>query len=421
MQVDLCIPQSLNADAVVRAVDRTYRSTDYRITAYDRGYSLITDASYSRVFAYIPPRQTQAKADFVADFEEGDEVEVIPAIEGTLVGIFWNPDIERWEVCTRNGVGGEYAFARPTEKGETAITFREMVLESLRIQMAVGGQARAEDIVDLDDAFILEALSRKCCYTCILQHPENHLVYPSIPFVSFLKLVGIYEIVQPEEGESAGKAIINEVPKESVRWNFAYTVFDREYDDEITLTSAVELEEFQQERFQEFAQAKNAGLDICSSDLSDTESVYHPPAWILTNQRTGHTCEIVNPFYEAAKEKRNMQPNMRFLYLDLLKKGEVESYLAAFSCYKRLFSEFAEEYAAFVQSIYEVYVNYYILKQRGIEYPKKFFVHAARLHHNVYLPSIGLHERKKITIPVVKTYLSELSATKLFHCLTLDA
>ena len=420
MQVDLCIPQSSNVDAVVRASDRTYRSTAYKITAYDRGYSLITDANYSRVFAYIPPRQTQTREDFLADFAEGDTVEAVPSIEGTLIGLFWNPDIERWELCTRNGVGCEYSFERPTEKGETATTFREMVLESFRIQMTIDKQARPEDIVELDDVFILEALSRKCCYTCILQHPANHLVYPPTPFAAFIKLVGIYEIVQPNEGESLGKTIINEVPTNSARWNFAHTVFDCNDEVPENLTSAAELEEYQKERFQEFERAKEQGLQICSDDLSDSESVYYPPAWILTNPRTGHTCEIQNPFYEAAKVKRNMQPNMRFLYLDLLKKDEVKSYLEAFPKYRRQFSTFEEEYEALIKNVYEVYVKYYILKHRDIEYPKKFFVHAARLHHNVFLPSVAANKRRKITADSVRTYLGELSAAKLFYYLTLE-
>lgn len=420
MQIDLCIPQSSTDDSVVRAADRNYRNTGYKITAYDRGYSLITNAEYSRVFAYIPPRQTRPKADFVSDFLEGDTVEAVPSIEGTLIGIFWNSDVERWEICTRNGVGCEYSFERPTEKGKKATTFREMVVDSLRVRMSIDGKARPDDIVELDDVFILDALSRKCCYTCILQHWANHLVYPPPQYVVFLKLVGIYEIEQSEDGEGASKAIVNEVPKDSSLWNFAHTVFDRNDDNLETLNTATELEEFQRERFQEFERAKEDGLEICGRDLSDSESAYYPPAWILTNRRTGHTCEVANPFYEAAKAKRNMQPNMRFLYLDLFKKGEGISYIAAFPKYRSLFSTFADEYETFIKNVHEVYVKYYILKQREIEYPKKFFVHAARLHHNVFLPSVATSQKQKITADSVRAYLGDLSATKLFYYLTLE-
>ena len=51
-------------------------------------------------------------------------------------------------------------------------------------------------------------------------------------------------------------------------------------------------------------------------------------------------------------------------------------------------------------------------------YPKKYFVHAAALHHGVYIPSMQSGCKQIVTIDVVHKYFSEFSAGKLYYSLT---
>ena len=37
---------------------------------------------------------------------------VTETVEGTMINLFWNPDIEQWEIATRSGVGGHYWYNR---------------------------------------------------------------------------------------------------------------------------------------------------------------------------------------------------------------------------------------------------------------------------------------------------------------------
>lgn len=386
---------------------RTANGYAYNIVKDAFGGTFIMDSDETKTFAYIPPRQTQTNVEFKDDYVEGDVVEVQSALEGTLVCVFWNPDISRWEVSTRNGVGCSYSFTRPISKDQPVKTFREMIVDVFRLRLYMQYKAESDDVRTLEDAFTLNELPKDLCYTCVLQHPDNHIVYPSIPYVFYLKIVGVHRGTES-------------IPRGE--WGAACSVFDCNRLRVESLSKTAELSSFQSELFksyEELTEEQTKELQFDSSDLANTESAFYPPAWILKNTRTGHVCEIANPFYEAAKAKRNMQPNTRFLYLTLLKDGheKVEDYVNTFPKYRNEFSTFAKEYAELADGIYNTYVQYYILKKREKSYPKQHFVNAARLHHNVYLPSIADASGKKpsINLATVYKYLEGLSATKLFY------
>jgi hypothetical protein len=156
--------------------------------------------------------------------------------------------------------------------------------------------------------------------------------------------------------------------------------------------------------------------NILSTDLMEwnKDSIYFPPAWILTNLRTGHRTEIANPFYERAKDLRNIQPNLMYLYLHLRRNNTINGYLTTFPVYYEKFVMLEREYENFITEVHNAYVKFYILKIRDNTIPKKYFVHAARIHHDIYLPSIST-VRIKITRSVVNVYFIHFSIAKVIY------
>ena len=406
-------------------------------------YTVVTNAEQTKVFAYMAPRETVTFADMkMTDYQEGDIVEVKEAIEGTMVTFFWNDETSEWNICTRNGVGGEYSFVRPTNKGDEApSTFREMVVETFRIALIVDRIVQPEDVRDLCDVPFLDTLSKTHCYTCILQHPANHIVYPGTPFCSFLKLVAIYETssmppLVPHDSDVSYRDCVRElgspdspeIAKQYLQeskeaeddgvWRQAYRVFEhprtttehvKSFDDLLTLKKDV---------FEAYVETMIMnGEKIHKNDIGEHEdSLYYPPAWILTNNRTGQRCEIKNPFYEAAKHLRNLQPNMRYQYLDLRSRRLVDDYLLAFPRYRTDFANLEKEYEDFVTEVHSAYVKFYIKKERDQHIAKQYFVHAARIHHNVYLTQPV--PRLKVTQQTVRQYFDSATPSKMFYFLT---
>lgn len=216
---------SATALSAKRAVSRGYeydvlcfakKVTDEEMTPY----SIVTNTERTRVFAYMAPRQTQNLEDFQLNYNDGDRVMISEAYEGTMITFFWNAEIGEWDISTRNGVGGNYSYLQPIKPledmvnlgyaqntfGESPKTFRQMVLDAFRIRLFNSEQKLPEEINDLKDVHTLTLLPIEYCYTCILQHPENHFVYEIGRFSQHLNLVSIYKLECPNvNAEGVGR------------------------------------------------------------------------------------------------------------------------------------------------------------------------------------------------------------------------
>jgi len=397
-------PTPINAIEPVATKSRKTQDYNYNILQYSfdgEDFTLLTDEDRQTAFAYMPPRQPASIAMLSGD---GD-VEVVESIEGTMITFFWNKYLGKWEICTRNGVGGNYSFIRPTFKEDPPIkTFREMVLDVFRAR-----RPDTANIADLSDVEELSDLNIDYCYTCILQHPENHIVYsrsfPSLHLVAVYDTFAMPPLVDEDAETPLINAFIEEVPVMRTR---AFV--------ECKVTECSKSEIIRRCNIGA-SNRTECKLDIYAADIDERlESHYYPPAWIVTDKQTGHRCEIANPYYELAKLLRSMQPNMRYQYLLLKQLGIVGEYLNAFPQYMRDFQKLSCEYDLFITGVYNAYVKFYIKKKRVPAIPKKFFVHAAGIHHGVYLSPENGH--RKITRETVIKYFAAVPPSKMFYNLT---
>jgi len=83
-------------------------------------------------------------------------------IEGTMINMFWDPNLGQWEIATKKGIGGKYFFFRNKYEGELEEpeqkTFREMFLDSFALNN-----------LPFDKSY---------SYSFVMQHPSNHIVLP---------------------------------------------------------------------------------------------------------------------------------------------------------------------------------------------------------------------------------------------------
>lgn len=436
-----------NPNTFDHSARRSSRNYEYDILTFSlegqgslEKYTVLCDPEHKTAFAYTPPKQTISPQQFVEAYAEGDEVEIKESIEGTLVTFFWNPHISEWDICTRNGVGGEYSFVKPVEsllQGDEgriiveAKTYRQMVIDSFRIGAMMDGIRLPENVESLNDIpYLHTGILKNCSYTCILQHWQNHLVYsPLSPYTAFLHLISIHRHTITEYGVPTVTEVLEYDPDEI--WTTARRAFDTPRTKYIALSSARDLvdggflrQEFKQllsegeEQEQEDEEPEDQDEDLDSWELNDPASKFHPPAWILVNKETGERIEIENPNYRRAKDLRDMQPNLRYHWLMLKLAGKLDAYQRAFDANKHTFAHFQLEYDQFVKSVHQTYVSYYIMKRKEGGFPKKYFVHAAALHHSVYIPSIQAGSKKIITIDVVREYFGAFSPGKLYYSLT---
>jgi len=334
---------------------------------------------------------------------------VTETVEGTMINLFWNPDVEHWEIATRSGVGGHYWYTRncygpPSEKSKRQKTFRQMFIESLN------GDSSNPSIDAIPG---VDYLSRDYCYSFVIQHPANHFVYrihrPSATLVAVYKLARTSGFDTDDISSSSY----------TVEW-IDYDRVCEETGQFIYAQSAAAIGcisvEIMKDKTEELKQLiQNNGK--MEEDWFHQQNV--PMGYMVVNRVSGRRFSIENPNYAKIKELRGNHPNIQFQYLALNRAGKVVEFLSYFPQYKKQFFQFYKQYHEFITAVHNTYVSYYVQKNRDLV-PKKYFVHASKIHHNVYLPSVANEQKTIVTHRVVREYFDALSPSSQIYYLNLE-
>ena len=358
--------------------------------------SLVLDAETKEMVCFSPPNSIdfdtfQKKYPKLSD----NEIYANEIIEGTMINLFYDKKRETWEIATRGSIGGNYWYYKTKyildekdntlkkdglEKEYEQKTFRQMFIEALR----------GDESDNLNNNPIIKELHKSYSYSFVLQHPDNHIVLPITE--PHLFLVGVYlisdlstvDIILPIEYEnwSCFSSGIIEFPKSYLIENMTFDDFKKKYD--IIFTS-------------------NYSLGI-----------------MFTHLKTKNRTTIMNPVYEELKRLRGNNPNLQYHYFCLLRAGQQNRFLEYFPIYTSYFIQFQTQYHEMITNVHRAYFSYYV-KKEGIEIAKKYFIHASKIHHQIYLPSLKIHNGKKvITRNVVKDYFDAMKPNEILYYLHYD-
>ncbi len=372
-------------DIVVKVFETetdSYKILNYSSNAGPPGgiyRSVIVDGKTDKLLSVSPVR-TIPFSDFVAKHPVATEdIQCNEMVEGTLIHLFCKDGL--WEIATKGTVGGNYWFYRTqyTDDGEEDAkpqrTFRNMFYDALRIEYDT----------PLQDIPFISELSPEYCYSFVLQHPDNHIVY-RIPSAS-LTLVSAFHIM--EVGQS--NYVVSPIPQKSYRELFPWL---NTFEGMVNTPTMFDVDGLETRE------------DIVSFPLERMGVVY-------TNTRTGERTKIENTQYQLLRELRGNNPNLQYQYFVLAKLGRVAEFLDCFPQYREQFRRFHRQYNAFITQMHNLYVLYFIQHVRT-PIPKKWFVHISRIHHTIYLPSLS-QERIIIKRPVVKQYFDSLEPRALLY------
>lgn len=323
-------------------------------------------------------------------------------VEGTMVNLFFDIRNGKWQIATRGAISGNYWFYR-TEYGNTECyqkTFFQMMMEALRYDV----DTKLEDILLLDD------LPKHYCYSFVLQHPENHIVF-SIQQPK-LYLVGIFELINTttsgemcvyNESENAW----NEPPRVRYINTHSYTalsLFKEWINTGILYLPKILYADSISELKQQYC--------------SETSSLEYMGV-MVTNIYNGYHVSFDNPRYQALKELRGNNPNLQYHFLALNKIGKTKEFLAAFPMYTHAFHHFYTQYNRFIALMHRYYVTYYIKKDKS-PIDKQYFVHVANIHHTIYIPALTSGNKVIVTFDVVKKYFDEMEPSRLLYYINYD-
>jgi hypothetical protein len=342
--------------------------------------SVILDENQN-IIGFAPPNSISYERFVEKQPEITDSIYANEIVEGTMLNLFYDRRIQSWQLSTRGAVGANYWFYRNQygEKETTQKTFREMFVEGFHVPMDT----------DLNCIPFIQSLPKNYSYSFVLQHPENHIVMNIT--VPTLYLVAIYEISNTR---------VTSIPL------VVYETWDVFENDTAKLVQFPK--KFDEKSYQDYM------AKYCNAD-----SDYKCMGVMFTNLITGDRMAMSNKAYEEVKKFRGNNPNMQFQFYTLEKSLKTDFFLYYFPMYKPLFEKFSREYQDFITNVHQSYFSYYV-KKEGIPIAKRFFIHASKIHHNVFIPSMVDGNKIIITRTVVKAYFDALTPSEIVYYLNYD-
>jgi hypothetical protein len=276
----------------IQGRDSTYQGRSYTLLNYEKGYvcfddkearlyrSVVFQHPTGRLCAVSPPKSVPIDHFTVGRKDQLDPwVLVTEIIEGTMINLWYDHVAGCWEISSKTAVGADHTYCRyhlsdgaeacPLEETGVFVgerTFREMFVE------ATGGMG----------CCAYYDWPRNCCYSFVLQHPENRLVLEVTE--PRLYLVAVYL----NDGES-GTGLATAIPLDSFRkWTW-----------------------FTEQPWVHFPTVHSENrLSALVAQARSRQGSPHRVGVMLTDTRTGLRSKIVHQAYLETKELRAANPNI---------------------------------------------------------------------------------------------------------------
>jgi len=335
----------------------------YNIIKYDKNYITydilyliknirsVIISSLNKINVFSPPKATNIIV-FMNTYVEEDCI-AEEYIEGTMINLFYDHDINKWEIATKTSVGGNITYFKD-----------QPIFSKLFYDIC--------DELHID----FEVLSKDYCYSLVMQHPKNKFVLQI--YEKRLYLIACYKID-----------------------NYKISVIPREH---VTLPNNI----FLPKRYDMLSYTdlynKYGSMNTDANLLG-----------VMIYNKNGDRTKIHNPNYQNIKYLRGNNTKLQFQYLSLRKAGLVKSNLQYFPENSKQFLLFKNQVHIFTDTLYENYIRCYIKKEKPlIEFPKQFRLHMYTLHQ--YYLSIK-KTKGYINKNIVIQYINNLESAKLMYSL----
>lgn len=308
----------------------------------------------NRVLGFSPPKSLPSHSnEFLFENEQNNQYQEF--VEGTMVNVFYDKEMNEWEVATRSVIGARNNFYNNTK------SFRKMFLECMN-----------ETNLEFDD------LNKQYSYSFIIQHPENRIVLKIDK--PRLILCSVYEMDETNN--------VYELDIKSIK---------------NTLHNKVD-----------FIQTYN---DI--QDMEDAKQRYafhstpfHIVGFVIRNGV--YRTKVRNPNYEYVRQLRGNQRKNQFQYLNLRQNGKVHEFLKYYPEYNDEFQTYREQVHLFTRKLQNYYKECFIYKKHTLgEFSFEYRNHLYKLH-NIYLNEL-LPKKQVVVWYTVKNYVNQLHPALLMY------
>lgn len=272
-------------------------------------------------------------------------------IEGTMINLFWDPIVLKWEIATKSVFGAKTKFYQDKKM------FSDMFYECLN--------ASKLDINKLD---------KNITWSFVMQHPDNKIV--NVISSPNLFLVECFKI------SDCGK-IIEKVFNFKSKYLNVFKNTTIQFVDENKYT--------EYKSYADFA-------------YLFTENEYIS-AGVVIKSPTGERCKILNPFYEYVHKLHGNASNKLYRYIELIITKKIEEYLIYYPEDTELFKYYYTFFTNTKKEILKMYIDCFIKKTVIFKEIKQEFKPILWNLHNIYKNKKQQYNKYKINLEDIEYVL----------------
>lgn len=346
----------------------------YTILSYDKNYICYNDlytGLYRSVVFSFPDKKllsySPSKSTTFNYFQNlfpnlNEDILITEYIDGIMVQLFYDERIHRWEIATKDNIGGY-------EKYPNDLLYR--TIESVFNDL-LGGMPN-EDINFLP---FLEYFSKDCSYTFII---DQNQIY----------LVAVYLV------KSSIPGVVKYIPDiDYTNWECIQCIkgiisFPKKY----TYRSYNDIYE-------------------------EIQCMQEPFKYILTNIKTGVKCSIQNNEFTLNHRLKKMPNFDKFMFFCLNRICKTYDVCKIIIEYQINIYFIKQNYEFLINILHQYYINYFI-KKKSLELSCKYKKHLMYIHKEIYIPSIKTKKPILIGKKIIKEYMDGLSPNELMHIFNL--
>jgi hypothetical protein len=337
------------------------RSVIYKKTRKEESESesgSASDAGAIKILAFSPVKSLNYD-EFTENYNMA-ETFAEEFIEGTMINVFYDMDIDKWQITTKSNIGAKVSFF------DTSPSFAQMFHEAC-----------------VANNFQLDKLDKKYSYTFILQHPHNRIVMPIIyPTLYLLKVYKIHGFIIEE-----------------IDLNSFYNSITGSYLTQANIRGPARYPISSYEELKDFFASQN--------------TPYYIPG-IMIYHKDGERTKIRNPNYENVRFLRGNQAKLQYQYLCLRKEDKVKDFLFFYPEHKRAFAKYRNLVHEYSEGLYKNYIECFIKKNGMLkDYPYEFKINMYKLHKKYIEELYG--ENKSINKSLVIDYINNLEPAQLMY------
>ncbi len=344
-----------------------------------------------KVVCFSPPKSL-VWSDAIDMMDKNTEYHVEQFAEGIMINVFWD------ETFPEQNEKGKFLFATKSSIHGNVTFFDNGEYPIKKI-----GDLFAEvcEYVKLD----LSILSKKYCYSFVMQHPDYRIVQKVNE--PRLTLIAVYEI------NNDSMQIYN-IPLDTA----SITKYDKDVESGYEKTMIIPGTNVSRLLSYHMNNVDYANVYKKICDISKDITTLTPGLCVSLWNKEGEyvRTKIRDPRYEQIKQLRGNQPKLEYHYLTLRSKNSVIEYLKYYPEHASKFHLYKEKVFHFTRSLFENYRDCYIKKTIDLEScPYQHKTHLAILHKNYMyiLRPKGLY----INFEYVKQYVNKLHEAQLMFAL----